>query len=98
MEFEIEVGITSYVTSPSAAVGNIVIPQSNRANVPLTFMLKVTWVAVVLICLAVNSGALNPDTSWIINPDPETKRTVIAISEKINFENSIMKKITNEEV
>ena len=48
--------------------------------------------------LQVNSGASNAYASEIISPDPDTSNADIAISENVNLEDSIMKKIANEEL
>ena len=78
--------------------GRSLMAQSNLYRVPLTFWSNVIRVAVVFTCIAVNSGAFNAYASWMINPDPLTNRDAIAISENVNLEDSVMKKITNEEL
>ena len=89
---------TSVVWPPATAVEVYLILQSYIASVPLTSWLNVILVAVVFMCAAVNSGALAEYASWIKNPDPDTSKDTIAITEKVNFEDSVMKKITNEEL
>ena len=61
-------------------------------------MIECDWVDVVFMCIAVNSGASNAYVSWRIKPDPPSNREVIAIRGKMNLKDTIMKRITNEEL